>query len=174
MSKLLTKIKSNKEATAYKYFEAEVELEEAEALATACDTIGDTVTAATIRSFIAKYNGDEVEAPQVKVKAATTEGTYQPYHDNGGLGMLDYYADEVGFEFDPMKMQSSRFRVKRGSSNEVRAKYLAKLWHEAIETVRENEEQNWFTRIVRHQISALIKGDARKKYLKNIPMPKDA
>jgi hypothetical protein len=182
---LVKKIKENKEATAYKYFESEIELDDAEALIKALETTGDDATANIVKAFIARYNGDDGEAEIEKAKVpqktkkqkakpepvAKEKTPYKPYHDNSGLGYIDWYADDCGFEFDPLKHVSSRYRVKRGSSNEVRAAYLKKLWHAAIENAVENGDANWFTRIVRHQISALIKGEARNKYLKGIPKP---
>jgi len=185
MSNLMTKVaflsKIAQDDNAYEYFENEVEIDDAKALINEVDT----KTAKIIKAFIKRYENDddaEIEKPKAKTKKPKAKEKperetvkYQPYHDNGGLGMLDYYADQAEFDFDSMVHVSSRYRVKRGSTNEVRAKYLNKLWHASIDLARQNDEQNWFTRIVRHQICAMIKGETeRKKFLKGIPSPKDA
>lgn len=208
MSTLVNKIKNNKEATAYKYFEAEVEIDEAEALATALELTGDMATAATIRGFIAQYNGDEieveVEAPKAKAPKAKAPrlseaqlaamkllgiatgqemvlGAKAPkagkseYYQKGRVNLLDVHLDEVFDAYDPALHLNNRFRVKPEATQQQKAMYLNKFWHEAIEFYAADDTHGRFTRLLRHQISSLteINSTERKKALKGIPTEKE-
>jgi len=204
---LVTKIKNNKQA-AYKYFETEVELDDAEKLLKQCYGLGDWSSANVIRGYIKRYTGDDAETPEPKAKPKTkakpkakpktkakpkakpkTESDddvtgpagyrrHVPdsrYNVNGGIGVIDYYADAAGFEYLPLKHVSSRARVKRGSTNMQRAKWLRKLWFAAIDFARDDDRASFFTQAIRHQICAKVSDEnERKKLFKNIPMPKDA
>jgi hypothetical protein len=196
MKKLLTKIKKNAQ-TAYAYFVSEIEIDAAKEQIKLLKANGDTERASIITAYIKAYETDSeyVFKPKAKAKAKpkakagkvvlnprTGKEIYGPYHENGGLGVLDVYADWLEIEYDPMTHVSSRYRIPRlKDTAETRCKYLRNLWLDAIDQAREDGEQNWFTRIVRHQVASQTKKDGggasdklRAKTLKGIPLPSEA
>jgi hypothetical protein len=113
------------------------------------------------------------KAPKKAVKKASpvlkvveTKTPYGPYHANGGLGILDWYADACEIDFDPLTMVSSRYRIKRTPGKQVdadkRIKYLVSLFKSAIDLAVENGDGKWFVRIIRHQIAANLEGEIEK------------
>lgn len=84
------------------------------------------------------------------------DGGYAPYHVNGGLNVLAHYAQQIeGYDFEPLEMVNANFRIEKNKDSEkARIKYLSDLWYDAIDLAIDEELGNWFTRIVRHQISA--------------------
>ena len=105
----------------------------------------------------AKKAAFDKKIDQAKVKQKPMRiAYYAPYHDNGGLGVLDHYAAQFdGFEYDALTMVSSRYRIlKDDDCFDERATYLVELWYAAIDLAVEDGRGNWFTRIVRHQLAA--------------------
>lgn len=131
---------------------------------------------------IAKKAVKAVKKGKVVLNPRTGKEIYGPYHENGGLGVLDVYADWLEIEYNPMTHVSSRYRIPRlKDTAELRCKYLRDLWLGAIDQARLDGEQNWFTRIVRHQVASQTKTDGggasdklRAKTLKGIPKPSEA
>lgn len=184
-------------AKAYDYFDTDVEIKEAEALAKAYKAYDHGFVTGIIEGFIDRWHGVETEEPEEpKTKKGKTKKVIAESHDDitgpagyrrhvpdskynteGGLGVIDYYANQLGdaWAHDELKHIGSRWRIKRGSTNLQRGQWLRKLWFAAIDQAREDGDQNFFTQIIRHQIHMKVKDETEKaKVLKGIPMPKDA